>query len=185
MILSNIFKRKRMNKQGIEVLVKIENGVELPIYQSDFASGLDVRMHMNHIPIYELEKRCGENSHIQVNKAGKRALILGAGDRYLCPTGIRVAIPQGYEIQVRPRSGLALKTGINVNNTPGTIDADYRGEIGVILIHHGKETLRIYDGERIAQLVLQEVEKINWKVVEGELPTTVRGEGGFNSTGTK
>jgi dUTP pyrophosphatase len=100
----------------------------------------------------------------------------------LVPTGLHVAIPEGYEIQVRPRSGLALKNQITVLNTPGTIDADYRGEIGVILINHGKENFIIKRGMRIAQLVIAAVHQANFVPTE-QLMTTQRGKGGFGHTG--
>lgn len=104
------------------------------------------------------------------------------GGRQLIHTGVYVAIPRGYEIQVRPRSGLALKKGLTVLNTPGTIDADFRGEIGVILINLSQDPQVITDGERIAQIVLKKVENIIWEEVDA-LPETQRGAGGFGSTG--
>lgn len=108
--------------------------------------------------------------------------IIQPGERALIPTGLSMALPEGYEAQVRPRSGLALKNGITVLNTPGTIDADYRGEVGVILINHGKEAFTITRGMRIAQIVIAPVTRANWNVVES-LETSARGEGGFGSTG--
>lgn len=107
---------------------------------------------------------------------------LAPGERRLIPTGLYIALPAGYECQVRPRSGLALRHGITLVNTPGTIDADYRGEIGVILINLGQEPFTIADGERIAQLVVKRYERVEWEPVES-LDTTARGEGGFGSTG--
>lgn len=109
-------------------------------------------------------------------------LTLTAGARHAVATGLAVAIPPGYEIQVRPRSGLALKHGISVPNSPGTIDSDYRGELKVILINHGSEAFEIRRGDRIAQLVLAPVTQARWLEVE-ELDETARGEGGFGSTG--
>ena len=100
----------------------------------------------------------------------------------MVPTGLSVAIPDGYEIQMRPRSGLAAKHGLTCLNSPGTIDSDYRGELKVILINHGNETFRIARGERIGQMVLAPVTKIAWEPVDS-LPETMRGEGGFGSTG--
>ena len=105
-------------------------------------------------------------------------------DSLLVKTGLSVEIPIGYEIQVRPRSGLALSKGITVLNSPGTIDADYRGEIGVILINHGKEQVFLQKGERIGQLVMNKVERIEWNPVTS-LTGTKRGEHGFGSTGNK
>lgn len=109
--------------------------------------------------------------------------LLKPGQRVLVSTGIKIAVPDGYEAQVRPRSGLALKSGISVCNTPGTIDAGYRGEVGVIIINHGSEDFKIERGSKIAQMVFNRVEKAEF--VEGELDLTSRGEGGFGSTGHK
>lgn len=109
-------------------------------------------------------------------------VTLPAGARHAVATGLALAIPQGFEIQVRPRSGLALKHGITVPNTPGTIDSDYRGELKVILINHGTEPFAVARGDRIAQLVLAPVVQAAWDEVD-ELDATDRGEGGFGSTG--
>jgi dUTP pyrophosphatase len=112
----------------------------------------------------------------------KEDYILLPGKRALIPTGIMLALPEGYEAQVRPRSGLALKHGITLVNTPGTIDADYRGEIGVIMINLGDDPYTIRRGDRIAQLVIQKLPFVFWEEV-AELPSTSRGSGGFGSTG--
>jgi dUTP pyrophosphatase len=104
------------------------------------------------------------------------------GERRLIPTGLRLALPPGYEGQVRPRSGLALRYGVTCLNSPGTIDADYRGEIGVILVNLGQEPFEVQRGERIAQLVVAPVERVEWEEV-GELDATERGAGGFGHTG--
>ena len=109
-------------------------------------------------------------------------ITLKPGDFTLVKTGLFIAVPVGFEAQVRPRSGLALKHGITVLNSPGTIDADYRGEVGVILINHGKENFVVNDGERIAQLVIAKHETITWQLVNN-LEETERGAGGFGSTG--
>lgn len=109
-------------------------------------------------------------------------LTLAPGARHAVATGLALAIPPGYEIQVRPRSGLALKHGISVPNTPGTIDSDYRGELKVILINHGTESFPIARGDRVAQLVLAPVVQAAWVEAE-ELDDTLRGAGGFGSTG--
>ena len=106
------------------------------------------------------------------------------GEWKLIPTGLFAALPVGTELQVRPRSGLAFKHGVTVLNSPGTIDADYRGEIGVLLINHGAKPFTVEHGERIAQLVLARYEQINWKETEN-LPSSDRGTGGFGSTGTR
>ena len=110
--------------------------------------------------------------------------IVPAHGRTLVPTGMFIALPVGYEIHVRPRSGLALKKGITVLNTPGTIDADYRGEIGVILFNTSDKDFEVKAGDRIAQIVLNKVEQINWVEVD-ELDETERGAGGFGHSGTK
>jgi len=110
--------------------------------------------------------------------------LIGVGESAIIKTGLFVAIPPGYEIQIRPRSGLAAKHQVTVLNTPGTIDADYRGEIGVILINHGESPFKVEHGERIAQMVMCKVETIEFEIVE-TLSETGRGEGGFGSTGTK
>ncbi|MBS3903991.1 MAG: dUTP diphosphatase [Simkania sp.] len=143
----------------IPVPIFTEENVELPFYASDLASGADVRAYIQEI------------------------IEIPPGEVRLIPTGIRVAIPQNYEIQVRPRSGLAIKEQITVLNTPGTIDADYRGEIGVILINHGKKTFTVTPGMRIAQLVLTPVVQAEF-ISEIALSTTARGEGKFGHTGT-
>lgn len=150
-----------MKKIRVQVFNKSRN--ELPKYATDFSAGLD----------------------LVANIEGDDRIIIFPGERRLIPTGLYVAIPEGYEIQVRPRSGLALKKGIGVLNSPGTIDSDYRGEIGVILINTGAEAIRIGNGERIAQAVLCEVPQIEWYPVSRleDLSITERGAGGFGSTG--
>ncbi len=135
-------------------------GLELPAYETADAAGLDLRAAV----------------------ATDSPVTLQPGDRALVPTGLAVAIPSGYEIQVRPRSGLALKKGVTCLNSPGTVDADYRGELCVILINHGREPFVINRGERIAQAVIAPVTRLAWAPVD-ELPPTARGAGGFGSTG--
>ncbi len=131
----------------------------IPVYGSKLAAGADV-------------KACIAED-----------VILEPGESALIPTGIRMEIPEGFEVQVRPRSGLALKHQITVLNTPGTIDADYRGEIAVILINHGRQPFRITRGMRIAQIVLASVCQARF-IPQEELSLTARGEGGFGHTGT-
>lgn len=167
--------------------VKVINlsGNALPKYETDNAAGLDVRADLSRITPQNPTKLFGDCEIIYAGEGHPKAMIrLDPGTRALFPTGLKVSIPAGYEIQVRPRSGLALKKGLTVLNTPGTIDADYRGEIGIILINMGLETVWIEDGERIAQLVLNKVESIEWEEVK-ELDSTDRGEGGFGHTSTK
>lgn len=108
--------------------------------------------------------------------------ILHPGERLLVPTGIAIALPDGYEAQIRPRSGLALKHGISLVNSPGTIDADYRGEISVIVINHGNESFLLKRGERIAQMVVARFSRVEWGETD-ELESTQRGAGGFGHTG--
>ncbi len=130
------------------------------------------------LPTYET----GGASGMDLRAAIAAPLEIAVGKWRLIPSGIAVAIPEGYEIQIRPRSGLALRHGITLLNTPGTIDADYRGEIQVIAINLGPEPYTVSPGDRIAQMVLQKVECVAWQEVK-ELPNTLRGEGGFGSTG--
>jgi dUTP pyrophosphatase len=122
------------------------------------------------------------SSGFDLHAAIRESIVLEPGQRILVPTGWSMAIPIGWEGQIRPRSGLALKHGITALNSPGTIDADYRGEVGVILIHHGQEPFTIQRGERIAQLVIQPVPAVQWAEVV-ELDDTERGAGGFGHTG--
>ena len=110
-------------------------------------------------------------------------VTLPPGGRALIPSGLAIALPAGYEAQVRPRSGMALRDGVTVLNSPGTVDADYRGEVGVILINHGPDDFTVTRGMRIAQMVVAPVTRLEWDVVES-LPETARGAGGFGSTGT-
>lgn len=135
-------------------------GLPLPAYQSGHAAGLDL---LAAVP-------------------DGQPLVLAPGTHALVPTGLAIALPDGFEAQVRPRSGLAAKHGVTVLNSPGTIDADYRGEIAVILINHGTEPFAIRRGERIAQMVIAPVMQVQLNPV-GTLPETGRGGGGFGSTG--
>jgi dUTP pyrophosphatase len=132
------------------------------------------------LPTYATEQSAG----MDLTAALEEAIEIGPGDRMLIPTGLSIALPDGYEAQVRPRSGLALKHGITVLNSPGTIDADYRGEIGVILANMGKEEFTVERGMRIAQMVIAKHAKVEWEVVE-LLEETDRGTGGFGSTGSQ
>lgn len=129
-------------------------------------------------PAYATEQSAGVDLKANIQEP----VELGSLERKLIPTGLYIALPKGYEAQVRPRSGLALKHGITVLNTPGTIDADYRGEICVILVNLSKEPFLINPGERIAQMVIARHETVEWEEVES-LDDTARGSGGFGSTG--
>jgi dUTP pyrophosphatase len=132
------------------------------------------------LPAYATEQSAG----MDVVAAIDTPIILNTGDYAMVPTGISIALPAGYECQVRPRSGLAAKNGVTVLNAPGTVDADYRGEIKAILINHGKQPFAIERGMRIAQLVIAKYEHISWEIKE-TLDETERGAGGFGSTGIK
>lgn len=139
----------------------VNNGTQpLPKYETVSSAGMDLRANID------------------------SPILLKPLDRKLIPTGLHIALPEGYEAQVRPRSGLALKKGITVLNTPGTIDADYRGEVGVILVNLSHEDFVVQSGERIAQMVINKVEQAELIQVE-VLDETERGEGGFGHTGTK
>jgi len=135
--------------------------LELPKYETVLAAGADLRAALGDVP-----------------------MVLKPGERALVPTGFCMALPAGYEAQIRPRSGLAYKHGITCLNTPGTIDADYRGEVKVLLINHGAEAFTINHSERIAQMVIAPITQPDFEVVT-ELSETARGAGGFGSTGTK
>jgi dUTP pyrophosphatase len=129
------------------------------------------------LPAYETAGAAGMDLRAAVDE-----LTLAPGARALCPTGIAIGLPSGFEASVRPRSGLALRHGVTVLNTPGTIDSDYRGEVQVILVNHGENAFTVRRGDRIAQLVVAPVAQADWRVVP-ELPATSRGGGGFGSTG--
>ena len=131
------------------------------------------------LPTYETEQSAG----MDLSAALEEAVVIEPGMRALIPTGIAIALPKGYEAQVRPRSGLALKHGVTVLNSPGTVDADYRGEIKVILANLGQDPFTVERGMRIAQMVIAKHANIAWEIVE-TLDETERGAGGFGSTGT-
>jgi len=145
------------NKVQIQVKrLPTGEGLPLPAYATEGSAGMDV--------------------------VASETMSIAPGDRKAVPTGLSMAIPEGYEIQVRPRSGLAFKHGITVPNTPGTIDSDYRGELKVLLINHGNTHFEIERGDRVAQLVVAPVTQGLWEEVD-ELDATTRGDGGFGSTG--
>ena len=146
--------------QQITVRVVRETDNALPAYETAHSAGLDLRAHL------------------------EEALLLASGERVLVPTGLRVEIPPGFEGQVRPRSGLAIKRGLTVLNAPGTIDADYRGDVGVVLINHSEQAQRLEPGDRIAQLVFATVARAELVEVE-VLADSERGAGGFGSTGSR
>jgi len=149
------------------------NGVSITIQRLPHGADLD-------LPAPATDQSAGADLLAAVTEA----LILPPGGRAIVPTGIAIGLPGGFEAQIRPRSGLAAKHGVTVLNAPGTIDADYRGEIGVILINHGDEAFTINRGERIAQMIIAPVNQAIWIEVE-QLDETPRGDGGFGSTGTE
>ena len=143
----------------VKVLIKkLDSSVKLPSYKTSGASGMDLMAYLN------------------------KSIELGPGESCLVPTGLSVAFSEEYEIQIRPRSGLAAKNNVSVLNTPGTIDSDYRGEIKVILYNHSKKSFKINNNDRIAQMVLTPIIKIDLEETN-ELPDSIRGVGGFGSTG--
>lgn len=149
--------KEHIHKQ-ITVNVRVESEEMVPQYSSSFSAGADLKAYIDD------------------------PLILAPGERHLIPTGVRIELSPGYEAQVRPRSGLAFKHGVTVLNSPGTIDSDYRGEIGVILINHGEKDFRVSRGDRIAQLVISPVQTAVFNPIL-QLNETARGDGGFGSTG--
>ena len=146
------------NKTTVNVVNLCDN--ELPRYATPQSAGMDLRANIS------------------------KPVIIKPGERMLIPTGIKIGLPDGYEAQVRPRSGLALKKGITVLNAPGTIDADFRGEVGVILINLSDEVFAVENGDRIAQMVIARYEQVQWNAV-ADLDATERGEGGFGHSAIK
>jgi dUTP pyrophosphatase len=157
-------RKSRKNRRMVSISVMWDEGADrelgLPRYETAGAAGADLR----------------------ANLADRGAVMIAPGARALVPTGLRLAIPEGYEVQVRPRSGLALKHGITLPNSPGTIDSDYRGPLGVIVMNAGAEPFTVEHGMRIAQMVVAPVVQAEFDVVE-RLEDTARGTGGFGSTG--
>ena len=149
----------------MKTMIKIYNhsNNQLPQYTTEGSAGMDLRANL------------------------EEPIMIMPGDRKLIPTGIHIKLPVGYEAQIRPRSGLALKNGITVCNTPGTIDSDYLGDVGVILINHGHESFTVYHGDRIAQMVITKYETAEWEEVcsVDDLGNTERGAGGFGHSGVK
>ena len=144
----------------VKIPVQFSGKGELPEYATSLSAGMDLRAHI------------------------EAPITLKTLERKIIPTGLSIALPEGYEAQVRPRSGLAAKHGISVLNSPGTIDADYRGDIGVIMVNLSLEDFIIAPQDRIAQLVIAQFTKVEWQIVEA-LPGSERGSGGFGSTGKK
>ncbi len=144
----------------MQVKIVNKSNYDLPHYATELSAGMDIKANI------------------------EEAISVGSLERVMVPTGLFIELPAGYEAQIRPRSGLAAKYGVTVCNSPGTIDADYRGEIKIVLVNLSKDTFVINPGERIAQMVIAKYEKIEWEAVE-TLSETDRGEGGFGSTGKK
>ena len=147
--------------KNISVRIVNKSHHPLPAYSTQDSAGMDVRAYLPNGPI-----------------------VLKPMERRLIPTGLHIELPQGYECQIRPRSGLALKHGLTIVNSPGTIDADYRGEIGVILMNLSQDEFIVNDGERICQMVVKEYTRVEWVQTES-LSSSERGEGGFGHTGVK
>ena len=147
-----------MSQTAFTVNIINRSGNALPHYATEGSSGMDIRAWLD------------------------EELVLQPFERMLVPTGLFIELPEGYEVQIRPRSGLAVKQGITCLNSPGTVDADYRGELKVVLINLSNEPQTIRSGDRIAQMVMQKVEKINWQIVD-LINETERGVGGFGHTG--
>lgn len=145
--------------QTVTITIDAADGASLPAYQTGGAAGADIHAFLT------------------------ESVTIPAGQHRLIPTGLKMAIPAGFEVQIRPRSGLALKYGVTVLNSPGTIDSDYRGEVAVILINHGSEPFIVHNGERIAQMIVSQVNRCDF--IPGELDNTERGAGGYGSTGVK
>ena len=142
----------------IKVKIINKSGNQLPEYETPMSAGMDVRACL------------------------EKTLVVAPMERVLVPTGLRVQLPASYEMQIRPRSGLALKHGITLANSPGTVDADYRGEIGIIVINLSAEPFEISNGDRICQMVITQYTRVEWESVE-RIDETVRGDGGFGHTG--
>ena len=142
----------------VKILVVNKSSFDLPSYESSLAAGLDLKANLSD------------------------KIVISPMERKLIPTGLFIAMPKGYEVQIRPRSGLALKHGITVLNSPGTIDSDYRGEIGVILINLSNEVFTVKNGDRVAQLIIAKHTSVVWEEAE-QLKDSSRGSGGFGSTG--
>lgn len=154
---------------SVEIQVLVENWADplvgLPKYETPGAAGADLRAN------FPMDQRAA-------------GYVLRPMERWICPTGLRLEIPVGYEVQIRPRSGLALKHGISLPNTPGTIDSDYRGPLGVLLINLSEEPFHINHGDRVAQMIVAPVIQAGFRLTQA-LSDTARGEGGFGSTGRK
>lgn len=145
---------------SVQVSIINRSHHELPSYSTPLSAGMDIRANLD------------------------EPITLQPGERRLIPTGLFIALPEGYEAQIRPRSGLAIKKGITVLNSPGTIDADYRGEIGIIIINHSDEAFVIEDGERVGQMVVARYNRVEWNETDS-LDETERGAGGFGHSGVK
>lgn len=157
----------------IKIVNKSKNA--LPEYATIMSAGMDIRADFSNEP------KDVADAYL-IDQGSVKGIAIKPGERRLIKTGLFIALPAGKEAQIRPRSGLAIKKGVTVLNTPGTIDADYRGEIGVIIINHSNEVVRIEDGERVCQMVIANYDQAEWEEVE-TLDETERGDGGFGHTG--
>jgi dUTP pyrophosphatase len=177
--LNKIVKVNSMNTTEGKVKIKFEKlfeSVELPEYKSKGAAGFDLRAYIDAGD--ELKTMMG------ITNNGRNSITLHYGDQVIIRTGLKIAIPEGYELQIRPRSGLAAKNGITLTNSPGTIDSDYRGEVMIIVLNTSREPFVIQHGDRICQAVVNKVEQALFEEVES-VDETERGEGGLGSTGVK
>lgn len=173
-----------MNKVSVKLYSKTGN---IPKYETEGSAGMDIKAMIGEAEMLEfINKGYTTPSDLYKDDKYKNTIVVKPLDRILIKTGLYVEIPIGYEIQVRPRRGLAIKVGVTLLNSPDTIDSDYRGDIGIIIYNSDpKHKLVISNGDKIAQLVLKEVPKIKWDLVDSQkdLGSTVRGEGGFGHTG--
>ena len=162
--------------KNIQIINKSNN--QLPSYATMQSAGMDIcaDLHGN-TPILK-------NAFLSIEDEKGPVINIRPGGRALVPTGIYISLPEGYEARIQPRSGLAIKKGITVLNSPGCIDADYRGEIGIILVNHGEELFTVAHGDKVAQMIISQVETVVWEVVN-KLDNTERGDGGFGHTSEK
>ena len=170
-----------MKKKVVKIYNKGKN--DLPQYKTDLSAGLDIKADLSRVHSYS---DIPSNIKVTYNDALEKVISVLPHGRVLIPTGLHVAIPDGYELQIRPRSGIALNNGVTLANAIATIDSDYRGELGLIILNTDpNEVFEIRHGDRLAQGVLKEVEQIIWEEVSSidELGSTDRGEGGFGHTG--
>ena len=167
--------------ETIKVKIINKSHHDLPAYATPGSAGMDVRAFLKEPVVLKPLERALIPTGLYLPDG---PVVLGPLERTLIPTGLYMELPHGYECQIRPRSGLAIKHGISLVNTPGTVDSDYRGEIGVILVNLSKEPFTVNDGERVCQMVITRYTRVDWEAAE-RLDTTKRGEGAFGHTGVE